>query len=217
MRAILLAAALLSAAAPLAAQGSPFHLDLIPRAGFIRQTAPFRQRFQADATRTETWRYRYADDWTLGMAAELFSDRFPVGLRVEASHATRLSLSREGDLGPNFMGEPTAAMTVATAAVVAQPRAACVGSVCPRLVAGVGYKWYQFDALVNGGDVVSPLAEDQGQLTLQLGAGLTARVAGISILAEVNDYSNEIDYFYALGDGRVHDTVASIGLVFRIP
>lgn len=216
MRAAILAALLLSAAAPLAAQGSPLHIDLIPRAGAIRQTAPFKQRFEADATRTEEWRYRYADDWALGIAAELSMDGVPVGARVEASYAQRLSLSREGDLGPGLFGEPTATVTTVTAAAVVQPEALCIGTVCPRLLAGVGYKWYQFDALVTGGDVVSPLAEDQGQLTLQLGAGLTASVAGLVLVAEVNDYGNRVDYFYDVEGSRVHDTIASIGFRFRI-
>lgn len=222
MRSVLLAAVALSALgfpALLPAQSSPVQITLIPRVGVLTQAAPFDMNTDHFSVRPRpVFRYRFEDDLVLGLAAEVEWAGVPVRLRGEVSHAPSLTLVEdEESTGPDVWGDDHATMTSTTVSVVVQPRQTCVGAVCPRVLAGVGVKHYRLSAELLSGDIVSPLAQDQTQTTLQLGAGVEARLSRLSLIAEVNDYSNDFDFYYQIdNDGRVHDVVATLGLAVRV-
>lgn len=219
MRTVFFAAILLSLLArPASLAGQErASITFLPRAGVLVQTSPFEVEFDDVPGFTQHWHYRFQPGVALGAAAELRAPGFPVALRGEVSFAPALTLEEDDDnLGPELYGpgeEPGGSLTAATVAAVLASDRLCLGPLCPRLLVGGGIKRYHFDAEVLSGDIVSRFAEDQTQTTLQVGVGLAARLRRALLVAEVNDYSNSVDYAFTDNDGgRVHDTVFSLSV-----
>ena len=206
----------------LRAQGSRVRVTLLPRVGLLTQAVPFQREFtDLPPEYHQVWRYRIQPDVVLGLAADIATASLPVGVRIEASHAPSLVIEQEGgSLGPDVFDEASGSgtMTTATVAAIVQPARTCMGVVCPRLLVGGGVKQYRFDTELLSGDIVFPLAEDQARLTLQLGAGVVARRKRVSLVAEVNDYSNKVALFQDTDDPRrrVHDTIATLGIALQV-
>lgn len=215
MRAPLIALLLLALATParLRAQ-EPVGVIFTPRVGMLAQAAPFKVRFEPSPEFRQTWTHRFRPGPVLGLAAELGLGRAPVKVRAEVSHAPGLTLERDGRLGSAIDRDAdSGALTAATLALVMRPANLCRGAVCPRLLAGLGAKWYRFDATVTPDDIVMPFAEDQRHLTLQLGAGVAARLGRARLVLEVSDFSNRFDSGITDGTSRrVHDVTGTLGL-----
>jgi hypothetical protein len=183
------------------------------------QAVPFEREFNdLGPEYRQVWRYRYQPDLVWGAAADLTTPGLPVGIRLEVNHAPSLTVEqKQGSPGPPVFERGSGAVTTATAAAIVQPARACLGALCPRLLVGGGVKQYRFDVELLSDDIVFPFAEDQSHTTLQVGVGVAARRNRVSLVAEVNDYSNRFKLFYNEDESRrrVHDTVATLGLAFH--
>ncbi|HEV2130460.1 MAG TPA: hypothetical protein VGR27_05135 [Longimicrobiaceae bacterium] len=224
MRSILLFSILLLALlAPveLVAQQAPTRISLVPRIGVLTQASAFKQQWNDPPPEyRQVWRYRFQPDLVLGAAAEVETSALPVGLRLEVNHAPSLRLKHEASsFGPPVYGDARADLTTGTVAALIEPDQACYQAICPRLLLGAGVKHYRFDALLLSDDTIYPFAEDQTRATLQLGVGIATRLAGrLSLIAEINDFSNRVVLFNADDpSGRVHDTLATVGVALRLP
>ena len=208
-------------AAPALAQGSATRITLIPRVGIYTQPGAFEQPFDDPPPEyRQVWRYRYDSGPSLGLAADLAFPGQTLGVRVEANHTPSLSLRQaDGSPGP-LVHEPSSSdgsVTTLTAALRVEPRAACVGAVCPRLLLGAGLTRYQFGAQLLSGDIVFPFAEDQSRLTVQVGAGFTTPLgARTALVAELNDYVNRVDLWQDEDAGWTHEAVLSLGVGVRV-
>ena len=213
---------LLSTPQALAAQWDEVQLTLTPRVGLYTQPRPFEQPFNDPPPEyRQVWRYRFESGPSFGLAADLAFPGKAIGLRVEANHTPSLTLRQDdGSLGPPVFEEGSsndASVTTITAALRVEPRAACLGGVCPRLLLGAGLKRYRFDTELLSGDVVFPFAEDQSRLAVQLGAGISAPLgARTSLVAELNDYVNSVDLWQDEDGGWTHEAVLSVGIGVRV-
>lgn len=222
MRSLLLSCTLLLALLHpegLLAQQAPQYISILPRLGVLTQPVPFKQYWNDPPPEfRQVWRYRFAPALAFGMAAEFGAESLPLRLRTEVNHTPSARLHHIAEsFGPPLHEEATAGLTSATVAVVAEPEQACFRMFCPRLLAGGGVKHYRFEADVISDDTIYPFAQDQTRLTVQLGAGVAVRLPRITLVAEVNDFSNQLRFF-RLDDpsGRVHDTLATMGVTIRL-
>lgn len=192
-------------------------LLVAPRAGVITPATSISQRFDQVPGFDATWRYDMKPAFSYGALVEVPTPLAGLGVRLEWTEGQKASITHaDGTAGPPTYGDVSAKLRITSAAALIQPERLCLRNVCPRLVAGAGIKQYDFEGALLWDDVVDRFAKDQSVTTLQLGLGLITYLDRFAIIAEVNDFSNRVEF--ATPDNaanRVHDLVINLGAAIR--
>lgn len=107
--------------------------------------------------------------------------------------------------------EIRATVLTATGAIVLSPIPS--PGIRPYLVAGAGWKWYDFDF---DGDIQNQI-DDQSNFTWQGGVGAVINPeGGLGFFAELSDFVNEIDFENGGSSNTQHDLVLKAGLTLRL-
>jgi opacity protein-like surface antigen len=107
--------------------------------------------------------------------------------------------------------EIRATVLTATGAIVLRPLP--LPGIRPYLVAGAGWKWYDFDF---DGDVEGQL-EDQSNFTWQGGVGVQFNPEGsLGLFAELSDFVSEFDFEDGSTGNTQHDLVLKAGVSLRL-
>jgi hypothetical protein len=78
----------------------------------------------------------------------------------------------------------------------------------PYIVAGGGWKWYDFDF---DGDIEDQIS-DQSNFTWQGGIGLRLGTGGMGVFVELSDFVSEIDFDNGSTGNTQHDLVLKAGI-----
>lgn len=143
---------------------------------------------------------------TLAYGADLdFGARGLIGLRVGGGFASDSEVDFDDQTCVSC--EIRATVLTATGAVVLRPLP--LPGIRPYVLAGAGWKWYDFDF---DGDIEGQL-EDQSSFTWQAGVGAVLNPdGGLSLFAELSDFVSEFDFEDGSTGNTQHDLVLKAGI-----
>jgi opacity protein-like surface antigen len=147
---------------------------------------------------------------TLAYGADLdFGASGLLGFRVGGGYASDSEVDFDDQTCVSC--EIRATVLTATGAIVLRPLP--LPGIRPYVLAGAGWKWYDFDF---DGDIEDQL-EDQSNFTWQGGVGAVINPdGGLSLFAELSDFVSEFDFEDGSTGNTQHDLVLKAGLSLRL-
>ena len=142
---------------------------------------------------------------TLAFGADLgFGGSGFLGFRVGGAYASDSEV--DFDDQTCIACEIRATVLTATGAVVIRPFP--MPAIQPYIVAGGGWKWYDFDF---DGDIEDQIS-DQSNFTWQAGIGLRLSTGGLGLFVELSDFVSEIDFDNGSTGNTQHDLILKAGI-----
>ncbi len=201
-KAILAAAALALAAAPVRGQGDGLDVRVVPRVGLYESLTSLAEIEEAGRTAAA----ELGGSLAIGLSAQVDLGVMPIGIRGTVDYATGSKIYWDEDGLRTEEGEATVLSAAADVLVRVLPRTFILS---PYLFAGGGLKQYEF--MLSQDSSIEEF-QDESDPTFHFGLGLDIGLGPLALNAEVGDYVSWFEPDPTLEARPQHDIFATIGV-----